>query len=78
VVVFFRRNLEVMEITDRQALVGVFSAIGALAKKLTGESLSVKVTDGDGSFTWVDLGLAESTWAKPEAAQTGRPDPPAG
>lgn len=56
-----------MEIRQDHVNVAVLSAIGALAKKLTGESLSVKVTDGNGDFAWVDTSLGETMWSKPLA-----------
>ena len=61
-------------VSDRELMVGVLLAIGALAEKLTGESLEVRLNLEEeeglskGSWVWGSFGSAETTrWSKPNS-----------
>jgi hypothetical protein len=55
-----------MHVTEREILIGLISAIEALAERLTGERLEVKFTDGDGNFMWTRPSGTAVRWISEE------------
>lgn len=65
-------------LTDRDVLNGLVFAIGALAKRLTGDDLIVKFRFDDGNYRCVNLSTSDDvSWLKTsEAAQVQPSVPP--
>jgi hypothetical protein len=62
-----------MNLTDRDILIGLTEAIGALAERLAGQELEIKLIDSAGDFIWVRPDVGEVRWAAAVVPQA-RPD----
>ena len=51
-------------LTDRNLLMGLFSAMGALAFRLTGERLVVELTCGENETVWLFASPLKTIWLK--------------
>ncbi len=54
--------MEEPAISDRAVLWGILSAVGALAERLTGDTLSVRLDTSDGSFVWIGPLGTNTAW----------------
>lgn len=64
-----------MNITDKNCAAAILNAIGALAEKLTGLELCVKLSDDDGNFVWIRPTLSDTKWVKALERQAPMGDP---
>lgn len=53
-----------MNITEKNCAAAILNAIGALAEKLTGMELHVKLSDDEGNFIWIRPTLSHTRWVK--------------
>ena len=51
-------------VSDRDLLMGLFSAIGALARRLTGERLYVRFKCGEDEYVWSFASEMGTVWVK--------------
>jgi hypothetical protein len=58
-----------VEFTDREIIVSLFDAIGALAEKLTGERMAIRVDSKSGDFIWL-YGGQYVRWLKAGTEET--------
>ena len=52
-------------ISEKALILSLFDAIGALAKRLTGETLEIALFDEEGSHRWHSPSSLYTRWCKP-------------
>jgi hypothetical protein len=65
-----------MSHTDRDVQVATLKLIGALAAKLTGKTVAIRVEDGDGNFIRIIYRESDVEWLSPSVAELERSDVP--
>ena len=57
-----------MALSEKDWIVGIFQAVGALAERLTGEKLVVRLTDSEGNSYDVYADTSDTKWQRPSDA----------
>ena len=58
----------IMALSEKDRIVGIFQAVGALAERLTGEKLVVRLTDSEGNSYDVYADTSDTKWQRPSDA----------